>query len=163
MSTYLVSFHLLENSSLPNQAFLPGVKTALDPLELYPAFLAPVGTGFLSLVSCWTCLWARDADWILVSNSSIWKWTAVKMSSVQVDALLNDFFLLFEDLKLLWVVSAWHLGAVAADARRGRGVQRVNAPIAVDGFWSLGVSVLLFWWFLLAWRVIIYNKYDLKN
>lgn len=59
--------------------------------------------------------------------------------NVQVDALLNYLFLLLEDLKLLWVVSAGHLGAVAANARRRRGVQRVNAPIAVDGFWRLGV------------------------
>lgn len=87
----------------------------------------------------------------------------VKRVNVQVDALLNYFFLLFEHLKLLWVVSAWHLGAVAADSRRGRGVQWVDAPIAVDGFWSLGVSVFLFWWFLLAWRVIMYNNYIKKT
>lgn len=62
---------------------------------------------------------------------------------VQVDALLNDFFLLLEDLELLWVVRPRHLGAVAADARRGRGVQRVDAPIAVNGLWGLVLSALL--------------------
>lgn len=75
----------------------------------------------------------------------------VCVPNVQVNALLNDLFLLFEDLKLLWVVSAWHLGAVAANARWGCGVQRVNAPIAVYGLWGLGLCALLFWWFLLAW------------
>ena len=64
--------------------------------------------------------------------------------SVQVDALLDDLFLLFEDLKLFWVVVARHLGAVATDARRGCGVQRVNATIAVYGLWGLGLCGLLF-------------------
>lgn len=72
------------------------------------------------------------------------------LKNLQVNALLDDLFLLFEDLKLLWVVSTWHLGAVAADARRGRGVQRVNAPIAVYGLRGLGLCALMFWWFLLA-------------
>lgn len=80
---------------------------------------------------------------------SLHYWVCVE--DVQVNALLNDLFLLFEDLKLLRVVSAWHLGAVTADAGRGRGVQRVNASIAVYGLWGLVLSVLLFWRFLLAW------------
>lgn len=78
-------------------------------------------------------------------------WEVCVAENVQVNPLLNDLFLLFEDLELLWVVRAWHLGAVAADARRGRGVQRVNAPIAVYGLWGLGLGALLFWGFLLAW------------
>ena len=58
--------------------------------------------------------------------------------------MLDDLLLLFEDLKLLGVVGTGHLGAVAADARRGRGVQGVNAPIAVYGLRGLGLCALLF-------------------
>lgn len=157
-STYLIWFWFIWfllslNSSLPNRAFLPGVKTEQGLLELYPAFLAPVGIGFPSLVSCWTCLCIFQCHSLKKDRS-----LNAKRAYLQVDALFNDLFLLLEDLKLLWVVSAWHLGAVATDARRRRGVQWVNAPIAVDGFWSLGVRVLLFWWFLLAWRGWTYIK-----
>lgn len=68
----------------------------------------------------------------------------------QVDALLDDLLLLLEDLELLGVVGARHLGAVAADAGRGRGVQRVDAAIAVDGLRRLGLRALLLRWFLLT-------------
>lgn len=61
----------------------------------------------------------------------------VLLLCVQIDALLDDLLLLLEDLELLGVVGARHLGAVAADARRGGGVQRVDAAIAVDGVWGL--------------------------
>lgn len=69
---------------------------------------------------------------------------------IQVNPLLDDLLLLLEDLKLLWVVSAGHLSAIAADARRGCGVQGVNAAVAVYGLRGSGLCALLLRWFFLA-------------
>lgn len=70
--------------------------------------------------------------------------------SLQVNALFDDLLLLLKDLKLLGVVGAGHLCAVAADARGGCGVQRVDASIAVNGLWVFAVVRVLLRRLLLA-------------
>lgn len=132
---------------------------------LCPACLALEGTVSLSLVSCWTCVRSRDTEQTVADAASQYQQNKIKkcklaQQNVQVNALLDDLLLLFENLKLLWVVGAWHLGAVAADARRGCGVQRVNAPIAVYGLGGLCFWALLLWWFLLAWRAKKNMRWD---
>lgn len=61
----------------------------------------------------------------------------------QVNPLLDNLLLLFENFKLFGVVCAGHLRAVATDARGGCGVQGVNAAITVYGLWGLGLRTLL--------------------